>query len=364
MYLSPPQSAQQKSAKVEKVTMHLKAYEGTDRKNILKLLGNEPFKDAIWEWQFEQNPFLIPFDPVLIANGDRLVGFNGTMPVTVKYGKEEVQALWSCDFHVDTGQRGKGLGKQIKSYLIAKSPLIMSFGVSPMATHVLERMGWRQSPDVFSYRLQHRLSSPRDWAIAGLQLINRLKPWAGRNGNYAGRIELSSSLPSSDQIDGLWSKVAPGYTKIVHRSYAYLNWRYQKHPLAKYQFLIARGAQGNVEGIIVVCQHESAVRLVDYLGPAQDGALKGALIQQCKRCFPKAQSFVVTTTDQELGKALCQQGFYRARTRPSFYVRSSINGDTDCERGWFLMSGDSDGEMLLAAREAKVELLSQEGRVV
>ena len=326
-------------------------YKPAHREDILALLDDVPFKRNIWEWQFEDPAITAGFNPVvLVDDRERVVAFNGVMPAPIKYGDQLVDGLWSCDFYVSEAYRGTGLGRQVKDALMERAPVVMSFGVSPRAVMVLEHLGWRENREAFSYRVQSGVRSLRDLALVLLQGTNRLRG-AFKSSVQDTDLAWHSSLPPSGEVDGLWTRVAAGYRKIVRRDHAYLDWKYQRHPLATYDFLIARSTKGQLEAVLVVRADGRSMRIVDWLGPARAPALKRAMVRESRRRFPEIRHFSATTSDSELGQAFCDAGFFRARTRPSFYVRSRLEGDERCEEGWFLMAGDSDGELLLAARE-------------
>ena len=327
------------------------SYSPEHRQGILTLLDDVPYKHLIWHWQFEDAAVCNGFDPVVLEDDGRVVAFNGVMPAPAWYDGQWIEGLWSCDFYVASEYRGQGLGRQTKEALMEKAPLIMSFGVSQKAAAVLEHMGWRLSPEAQSYRLHRQVRSARDLALVLIQGFNRLLAVLSfRKGKNCG-LYWRETLPEFGEIDELWARSVHGYRKIVRRDSAYLDWKYQRHPLAHYRFLIARTEQGELEAILVVREHNGSLRIVDWLGPARDRSLKYTMIRECCRHYAQCRHVSATTTDREFGEALCAAGFFRARTRPSFYVRSCIAGDEDFEFGWFIMTGDSDGELLMAARD-------------
>jgi GNAT superfamily N-acetyltransferase len=327
--------------------MQVVPYEIEYRRQVLDFFHDVPFKPDIWEWQFEENPQGLSFEPVVVVQDGRVVGFNGVMPAEVKYGEHYLDALWSCDFYVDERCRGQGVGKKIKEHLIKQSPLIMSFGVSPSAAHVLQSMGWRRSRGVYDYRMLRRPKNFREGLLSGLQRINRLP--AVFDPFYSGSLRWSDTLPVKEEVDLLWDNVKDTYEKVCVRNFDYLNWKYSEHPLAAYEFLIARDSEGKLEGLLVVRAFDMFVRIIDYLGPASGFALKKNMVRETCKAFSESERFSCTTSDPELGKVLYHSGFFRARTQPSFFARSNLEGDNNCESGWFLMTGDSDGELLAAA---------------
>lgn len=325
---------------------------------IYALLGDAGHKPLLWDWQFNQSPFDKPFHPVVLEHAGRLVGFNGVMPVLLCYQGHLQDATWSCDFYVDAAWRGKGLGRKLKEVLIADSPpLVMSFGISNHAAPVLLHLGWQSSPEVFNFRSIRttlRSLSLRTLLLSSLQWFNRQRGrwFAAGEAEQPLQLALSATLPAIDELDQCWVQVAPGYQKVVVRNGRYLQWKYQQHPLARYTFVIARDSADQLAGLLVVRRYQDTLRLIDYLGPAQDYGLKRQLLQKVCLAYPDITQCILTTSDAEWGQVAQDAGFFRARSQPRFYVRSDIPGDVNCERGWFLMAGDSDGELLLAAREA------------
>lgn len=324
-------------------------YRPAHRAGILKLLDDAPFKDRIWSWQFEDPAMVQAFDPVILMQGERVVGFNGVMPAHMVYRGERVDGVWSCDFYVDAACRGQGLGRTIKEALIEKGPIIMSFGVSARAAAVLGHMGWRRSPEVWTYRHLRRSQSLRDHLLRCLQLFNRLT--GGLRPAHHGSIGWDSGLPEATEVDALWEGVREHFTKAVVRDYQYLDWKYQRHPLADYRFLVARDARHHLKAIMIVRMSGSTVRIVDWLGAPDESVLMRAMIARCMADHPNATVFTVTTSNAAMGKAFEHCGFFRSRTQPSFFVRSTLPDDEAPEQDWFIMGGDSDGELLLAARD-------------
>lgn len=328
---------------------NLTRYRPEHRSGILQLLNDAPFKERIWTWQFEDEAMADTFDPVILLDGDRVVGFNGVMPARLNYLGQRVDGIWSCDFYVASECRGQGLGRTIKEALMEKAPVIMSFGVSPRASAVLEHMGWRRSPEVWTYRHIRHGHSLRDHLLRCLQLLNRIT--GGRRPPHAGRLQWQSVLPEAGEVDALWERQSGHFTKVVVRDHRYLDWKYQRHPMAQYKFLVARDRAEGLEALMVVRRSDATVRIVDWLGDPGNASLIRTMVARCMADCTEATVFTLTTSDPVMGRAVEHCGFFRGRTQPAFFVRSILEEDPNPERGWFLMGGDSDGELLLAARD-------------
>ncbi len=327
------------------------------RLQVLDLFSDVPFKSALWEYQFLSNPGAIAngFAPVIAESDGRVVGFNGVVPVLILWNGVPQTAMWSCDFKVSAELRGQGVGRLIKEALATKSPVLMSFGISPVAAIVLERMGWQASGDVHFLKRIRRPGSVRDVALTVFQVLTACLNWTfGGRELQARRVD---KLPSSTETDRLWLDVQAGYRKAVVRSWAYLYWRYQQHPYGGYRFIEMRDRQDKLKAVGVVRIAGGQVRLVDYLGPARDVAVKRALVKALLGYWGDANAFSTMTSDAELKRVMKSLGFYQGREQPRFYVWAASEvlegaAPESSAHNWFIMGGDSDGELLQAARES------------
>ena len=329
------------------------SYRSTHKESIVNLLGNKPYKMKIWEWQFCQNAFGIEFDPIVMVQDGKTVGFNGVMPVYVRSGGRDLLALWSCDFYVDKIMRGKGVGKKIKDELHKKSGLIMAFGISPMAERVLQKMGWARNTEIYSYSRYTQFNSLRRGLQLGVQSINRFRgSLLTEQGLYSDyQFKISATLPDKGEVEALWEAVRDGYDKIVCRNYSYLDWRYQNHPSASYKYLSIH-CRSKLLALLVYRERAQSLLIVDYLGASGEYQFKKHVIRYFLTKEAKENEVHVSTSDPDLGRAFLGNGFFRLRLQPRFYVYSGLTGVSGQEAGWFVMPGDSDGELLVAAQDA------------
>lgn len=334
--------------------VQLASYDDRYRAGVLALFHSVPFKSRIWEWQFERNPFDKPFQPVIVTDTrDRVVGFNGVMPIDVTDHGEPLDAIWSCDFYVDANHRGAGIGSLLKQGLSDRAAIILALGVSNKASQVLSHIGWQAGGSVANYKRIRRRWPLRNLAILLVQLKNLVVGWRRmkmslRHTNLV--INAQGELPGEQEVDQLWRGIYGDYGKIVARNYRYLNWKYQQHPLARYGFVVVR-ENGVLKAIAVVRFANGTLRVVDYCGPARNQGLKDQLAAFCQTHWKHGSHFSVTTSDSELGRSFLASGYYRSHTQPKFFVRTRPGMEKSDVEGWFLMGGDSDGELLLAARQ-------------
>ncbi|TYC62712.1 GNAT family N-acetyltransferase [Marinobacter sp. BW6] len=322
------------------------------REGVLRLFRDVPYKAELWQWQFESNPFGLPFTPiVLVDEEDRVVGFNGGMGVRTTDRGKDIPVLWSCDFYLAEQWRGQGLGSAIKHELHKKAPVVMAFGISNQASDVLRHLGWVPDETVRSYRMLRRRKGLRSWLLSTLQWLNRLmRAFSAAPGISGISIKVRSSLPAREQVDALWERCAPGYGRVVRRDFAYLNWRYQLHPLGRYAFICVWKSD-ELAGLLVTRFGRRTLRIIDYCGPAQNQPLKRALVGAAIKHWPHANQVVSVTSDPELAETFLAEGFVQLRGRPRFYIYEPGRDSSADSSAWFIMAGDSDGEFLQAASD-------------
>jgi GNAT superfamily N-acetyltransferase len=324
------------------------------REGVIRLFSDVPYKAELWQWQFESNPFGLPFSPVVLVDaGDSVVGFNGVMAVRATDRGEDIQVLWSCDFYLAERWRGQGLGSTIKHELHGKVPVIMAFGISDQASDVLHHLGWVPDGSVRTYRMLRRRKGLRSWLLTGLQWMNRFMRFFSPGNVPASSsiyFDVRSTLPGKEQVDALWHRCCADYGRVVQRDFAYLDWRYQQHPLGRYAF--ASAWRGNeLAATLVVRFSRGTLRIVDYCGPARNLSLKRDLVGFAIRHWPHANQVVSVTSDSELGASFLYNGFVKLRDRPRFYIYDSSPHTASEPSPWFIMGGDSDGEFLQAASD-------------
>ncbi len=339
-------------------------YSPVHRQPVLDLLDSKPFKHSIWDWQFTDNSHSGKFDPVILVDKwGTVVGFNGTMPVRIRFNDEIVNGLWSCDFIVDDRYHGKGFGRIIKEELHTRAPLIMALGISDMAAPVLLRMGWQKNNFVDSFRMLIRVTDVKSALISFLQFINRLKGYNRTGHKQRYELVISDTLPDAPDCDRLWNRISGTYKKIVIRDYTYLHWRYEQHPLASYRFISA-WRDGELVAMIVTRITVTTAYLVDYSGPAVDYGIKATLLEKFLTSNSSVDSLSCSTSDPEWKQLLQDYGFYQQHGKQRFYIHTAPEMKHDGLSDWFIMSGDSDGDILKASEEGPFTSESPDPAVV
>ena len=321
-------------------------------------MNSKPLKRDIWEWQFVDNPLVEKFDPVIISDKwDSVIGFNGVMPTRIAHKGEIIDAIWSCDFYVDGRFRGQKLGQKIKHRLHEYSNVVMALGISDMASHVLLRMGWKPNVEVDGFRRVNQIRNIRTLLLSGNQLFNsitqRLSPV-----KTGLEIEVTDKLPALAELNDLWNGVVGQYDNIIVRDYSYLSWRYTQHPLASYGFIVGRNAN-RLAGVLVFRNSDKSAVIVDYIGPARDQKLIHQLVSTFVNRHIEKEFLSCITSHAEIKRSLLASGFYKQRGDQRFYIYSKMEGLKNVVDNWFIMGGDSDGELLNAAREGSLKKSSE-----
>jgi hypothetical protein len=330
---------------LQQLTPELKA-------QVIRLLGDHYYKHVLWEWQFEQIPqaqdvrLIIAQEP-----SGAVLGFNGSLPVRVQIGGESMAAHWSCDFIVASNARGHGVGKSMKKALVQQCPIIMASGISSTADHVHHRLGWTRATTIPRYSKIVRMQRLRDLIRIALQASARLTHiWA--NGTRARTVtcEIVDAQQVPPEALSLWERVGHEYPYAVVRSAEYLDWRYRKHPLMHYRAIIAR-EDGVVRALAFFWTTPRRAALVDFIGPSHDTVVAHEVVKAfvTEGVHGCAAILECSTTHSGLQQALKALGFLAWR-----------NGRTICNvypadlagsgAAWFMMGGDSDGDILMAAR--------------
>lgn len=336
--------------------LSLKPFTPKEIPRLMAMLAIEPFKGQLFNWQFykegsasadaEENTHLIA-----LYNQGQLVAFNGVMPVKAWLRGDERQIYWSCDLIVDGDYRGQGIGHRLKQELKNECPdYIMSLGIADRAMSLLISMDWQLGTRVLEFKKQKLGFGPKSLAKTAVQWLNRISRLflARRSLDFA--VNISDSLPEPGKLDELWRRVRASYDKVIARDSEYLIWKYQQHPLAAqdYRFIILQ-EQHLLQGVLIVRYCDGCLHIVDYLGP-QGLEHFYQLLKAAIKYYPHARNYRVITSSMAFHRALVALGFHKTRVQQRFVAYHPTEKEPADD--WFIMAGDSDGELLQAARSA------------
>ncbi|MCH9699592.1 MAG: GNAT family N-acetyltransferase [Gammaproteobacteria bacterium] len=329
------------------------------KQGILNLMSLVPYKNLIWQWQFEENPYCLPFQPIVINHADNIIGFNGEMEIKILYKGKSHNAIWSCDFFVHADYRGKGIGKYMKEIQFNSSNLVMAFGLSDSAVSIWKNRSCLPNKDICALRKYRSAFNFKRLSWSFYQTLKYIKGRNFRIHNKSYRYEILDSLGDKRVVNDLWESIGISYKKTVVRNYNYLHWRYENHPLAKYQFIHIFNSE-KLEAIGVFRKYKSDSYFVDMVVNSSNAQARTELIAGWLKLHASSDIYHCVSTDQLLQKCLMAHGFHKTRNKQWFFVHSINKDDLNPENDWFIMSGDSDGEFLKAASDCYKEMNKEE----
>ena len=336
---------------MEKAILEIRNFEPRDRATAIELLSQDRpahyrfLKEAVFDWQFGANPHDDGGTPFLVGTVDgTIVALIGFMPTKARYKGAALNVCWICDIYVSAKFRGHGFGTQMIIHALNRAAVLMGFGISDMSDPIMDRGSTLCADNRILF------FHAREPGLKGTIKTVRTRLMRLLNTRRKPRQPLQISLNEGDfgsEVDELWQRSAPGYFSIVERDAAFLNWKYRGHPLYRYSAYVAR-ADNQLRGLVVARHSSTTSLLVDYCGPADDIDLMHALASAATADLIArgTQRIRCEATHPQLLVALRRCGFVTSRYRSRFRIRTNIPGDGQDQPAWFLMSGDSDGDMV------------------
>jgi hypothetical protein len=165
------------------------------------------------------------------------------------------------------------------------------------------------------------------------------------------------------ETDALWAGVAPRLGVAAVRDAAYLRWRFEKAPHARYTLLQVRrgGALRGHAALRLPGSGEPGANavVVDLLASPDEPRAVTALARAALALSRAAgaPSLLAFTTLAPFRRALARLGFLRA-PRPQTFVLSNLEASAHFESlsdpaAWYLTFTDSDGDMWTGAQPAE-----------
>jgi hypothetical protein len=303
-------------------------------------------KRAVWDWQYGENPHAEKMSKgvVLLEDGE-VVAFLGIMPVKLKYGDRVVDAHWTLDGIMNPKCRGKGYGEKIYTKGVRACEFVhLGIGMNDITEHLLKKAGCVGSDEVEQHFFSNRSGGLKGVVKRMVQQMGVLGNIHKRPGRGELKVRVVDGTEMPPEIDALWKKVEGEYPKIVVRDFSYMSWKYSRHPLAKYKLILVEEG-GELVGLGVFRGSAAKSRLVDYVGPAKDLRIKFLIAETFKRSCSNSDYLECICSDKEIKTALAYLGFRRYGNIERFYVYSTIEGDQNWEKNWFIMGGESDNDI-------------------
>jgi GNAT superfamily N-acetyltransferase len=281
------------------------------------------------------------------AGNGRFLGFCGAAPVRIQHDFIESVSFWTGDLFVIPEYRGKGLATILYDNAEANHELMLGFGTSDKAFPIKIKRGWVASNCINLYYFRQKSNSASQYLR---KKICKLKRFFNRRVvDCTLEYEIILKL-DPNKINSLWNISKNHYPNIVIRDYDYINWRYLSSPAKScYQFLVAKSNDGQkYHAMVILNVSDSLLKIVDYVGPIDNPAIKARLIEEIFNKFPSVDLYQCITSCQHFQACLHSAGFYCYSLKPRFTVLNKNGVRPYSADNWFVMLGDSDGEHIEA----------------
>jgi hypothetical protein len=321
----------------------VRGYRPGDEEQILPLFEHVfPVKRGMahWRWKFLDNP-AGRHVTLAVAPGERIVGQFAGLPAVAAHPGGSFILSQGIDHMVHPDHQGKGVFAAMTRHFIASVlaadrrvvfysyPLARKHSIDQRVTdaelvHPVTALGWNLSRAETSLR-----AGPR----------RRLRFRVDRVARFG------------EAVDALWSRLRSGLGVAAVRDARYLNWRYADCPDVAYALLQATDRwTGRVAGLAVLrfgWFDEPIAALVDWLVPAQDTAVAGALLAECHAQARASGCRSMRTwlpPGTEANRAVVSLGYVPEET--PFLLTTLADSDRERSRlmksQWFYTMGDSD----------------------
>jgi hypothetical protein len=290
---------------------------------------------------------------------DELIGGMGLQHVQIDLHGKRHPAVWSCDIMVRPDYDGRGLGVLMNLFFQETFPFLLVLGTNARSTGMLSRL-FHRLPSLRCYKklirtgpfLAHRFGSHRVGEICAFALDPLLSLY-----DRVHRVEIPQAFTFAPiqrgdaRLDSLAEQAGREPVIRVHRSAAYLAWRFFDNPRCHYE---CHGAfAGDVlRGWVVtrINQNGKAGTIVDWLCDTRvaEEDLHAILFQWAvERLAGQGAGGVYTYAyDAVAESALSKVRFVRDAAADSpFFVGSSprdIETAVLSAQEWVLTQGDSD----------------------
>lgn len=339
-----------------------------DERGIINLMNedvqNGHYNLALWSWRFRDNPSGV--GRIWVAESStEIEGHYAVIPVRIKLGQSILPCAQSLDTR--TARRFRGLG--IFATLAKKTyddcddlGISIMYGFPNEASYAgfVDKLNWVHpfsltkllrilDADAFKGEIKgrmRRIGFKTAGALFRVWNRNPLEDKLKLNREY----EVQETETIGSEFDSLWERVSPQYFDIVERSSNYLQWRYLKHPNAKYSVYTARRG-GELLGYAVTRQDEASEvgSIVDCFVAKDDRVtLRTLLVRAIKDFINSNRALIITATlnHMPIYNELRKFGFFGYEKLP-FILRGrkgKLSHDSANLRAdnWFLMLGDAD----------------------
>lgn len=311
-----------------------------------------------WQHQETPSPSQRPLSCWVYRRAGRIEGQIGGTRVGLKAGDRECEALWTLDGAVDPACRGKGIFSALLDPVSAECDLTMATESSPPGKRAMLRAGWIDlgTLDLFVRpldlrRLIHARGRPALGATLGTFADALLRGFESPALLACGRakLRLEEVERFDDRADAVWKQSSAFYPVICKRDRAFLEWRFERYPSARFRLLYLHRGSETVGYAVVRIGSRGGLPtsyLVDFLCPPR--LLPWLLLLILRFSRDAGMALVCCLHRNPLSTAAFKAlGFARRDTGWPLVakIRSLPAAEETLVRGpnnWFLTGADSD----------------------
>lgn len=263
--------------------------------------------EALLRWQ-HKSPNTGQLSVLVAEQDERLVAMLGVIRFTACIRGDEGRGGWFTNWIVAPDARGQGLGGRLARHLLEHElDFAGALDANEATQHVLAKADWELRP-----RMPRWILPVQDDAYT--DLVGSPPP--RRRGHVRTSNAERWSASDHDRWDAVFrDRISPGFVGCS-RDAAYIDWRFVRHPLFRYEILVADAGLAVYRVERVRDSPHSVLRVVDLLGDERTlVALSDALARAADEAAVAFADFFCTT--ELAGAPLEQAGFVREGALPS-----------------------------------------------
>lgn len=263
-----------------------------------------------WRWLYRTDSDTNLKSPIVMMKGEEVAGHVGTIPLTLRRGREERTAAWLCDIAVLSQYRGKALGAFLLTEAMARCPMRIGFP-NELSWRLISKFGWKdqahtiglsvllhpeQHPKIKAKIQEGSASSHGYKAIAAMAGIATRVVWRAR---ALAKERLSVVAATPEELSSFHEERT---VKALHtvRSETFLDWRISAHPNVEEHFVLSLPAnKGTCSAIVRIVEENSCRRLhllTLRVDPFDSGRLSNLLAGVIRWALEQEVDIVSTVT--------------------------------------------------------------------
>lgn len=225
-----------------------------------------------WRWLYRTDSNTLLKSPIVMMKGEEVTGHVGTIPLTLRRGRDERTAAWLCDIAVLSQYRGKALGAFLLTEAMARCPMRIGFP-NDLSWRLISKFGWKdqahtvglsvllhpeQHPKIKAKIQEGNASSHGYKAIAALAGMATRVVWRARALSKE-RLSVVSATP--EELTSFHEEQSFAALHTV-RSESFLDWRISAHPNVEEHFVLSLPVgHGSCSAIARIVEEDSCRRL-------------------------------------------------------------------------------------------------------